>query len=222
MVGESVTYDVAIKVMGLAIEVGVLADLIKHDPEGVDWFREDLATVNQVLQRNGIEAHPEPESLCPIQMNGIGSFPYSFIHYLRRAYALMRAGKKVTPVSGEEPSPEDDEIIEEITMLMDSHLLCHSDVEGFYVPIQFSEPIIDEELTGGMLGSSQKLLKELVEVAPLIDITLEDGRLSDAQLAALDPETDEGHRFETERIVWLTLFEAATASVEQKTAIMFT
>lgn len=155
-------------------------------------------------------------------MSGIGSFPYSFIHYLRRAYALMRAGREVIPVSGGRLSPEDDQVVEEITMLMDSHLLCHSDAEGFYVPIQFSVPIIDEELTGGMLGSSQNLLKELVQVAPMIDIALEDGQLSNAQLAALAPETDEGHRFETERIVWLTLFEAASASVEHRTAIMFT
>lgn len=208
--------------MGLAIEVGALADLIKHDPEGADWFREDLATVNQILQRNGIDTHSEPDQLPTIRRNGIGSFPYSFIHYLRRAYALMRAGREVTPVSGERPSPGDDQVVEEITMLMDSHLLCHSDAEGFYVPVQFFDPIVDDELTGGMLGSSQQLLKEVVEVAHLIDITLEDGRLSDAQLSALDPETDKGHSFETERIVWLALFEAATASVAHKTAIMFT
>ena len=200
--------------MGLAIEVGVLADLVEHDPEGAAWFREELATMNLVLQRNGIESHREPESLLPIEMNGVDSFPYSFVHYLRRAYALKRSGQEVTPMSDPEMSREDSGVVESITMLMDSHLLCHSDAEGLYVPIHFSRPIMDEEITGGMLLES-RLLEELVEVAPLIDVSLEAGRLTDVQLALLVPAANEGHRFERERTVWLALFEVATPALNK-------
>ena len=207
--------------MGLAVEVGALADLISHDPGGAEWLREQLAAANRVLEREGFATHAEPEKLAPIPMPGMGGFPYSFLHYLRRAYALMRLGRQVSPVSGDDLTSADEQIIEEVTMQMDSHLLCHSDVEGLYVPVEFMDPIIDDQLAGATLGSSQKLRKELVEVASSIDINLEEDQLGPEQLAQLDDEANEGHRFETERVVWLTLFEAAAASIEHKTAILF-
>ncbi|KIG17747.1 hypothetical protein DB30_02780 [Enhygromyxa salina] len=207
--------------MGLAIGVGVLADLIIHDAEGADWMRTSIEGVNQALEANELPQHDEPESFAtPLHelCHGCTSFPYSFLHYLRRAYAHMREGQPVP--DDNEMRPEHDSVIEDAAMMMDSHLLCHSDAEGHYVPIDFSDVIFDDELVGGMLGSSQALLRELIEVAPHIDVTLEGGRPTPACEAQLRVIEDSG-RLWRERLVWYTLFEAATISIEHRTLIVF-
>ncbi|HEY2308559.1 MAG TPA: hypothetical protein VGI05_22025 [Streptosporangiaceae bacterium] len=40
------------------------------------------------------------------------------------------------------------------------HLIHHSDCEGYYVPVDFGQVIVDERLAGGYLGSSVRLLAE--------------------------------------------------------------
>jgi hypothetical protein len=53
-----------------------------------------------------------------------------------------------------------------------SHLLCHT-CEGFFVPVDFhGPPIFDTEdtLEGGWLGSSYRLMDELLEMSPALDI----------------------------------------------------
>lgn len=207
--------------MGLTIDIGVLADALQNAPEGADSIREEMDSLNSILEQNGFPAHKEPESIPEIQMGGCLSFPYSFLHYLRRAYACFCEGRPLAPVLGDDLTPEDDQLIDAVTVKMGSHLLWHSDCEGYYVPIDFAQPIIDDELPGGMLGSSQRLLSELVEVAPSIEIPLDNEQLSEEQAALLDPEKDENHRFSIERLVWLTLFQAAEASVKHRTAIVF-
>ena len=42
--------------MGLAVEVGMLADLMVHDTEGAEWLRESFAKVNEVLAENNLPA----------------------------------------------------------------------------------------------------------------------------------------------------------------------
>ena len=79
--------------MGLAIGVGVLADLIENDPEGADWLRDSIESMNGVLGREGFSQHVEPEKVPPAGFSSIGSFPYSFLHYLRRAYCCVLEGQ---------------------------------------------------------------------------------------------------------------------------------
>lgn len=207
--------------MGLAVGVGVLADLIIHDSEGAEWTRRSLASLNVVLQRNGLPEHHEPERFDkPLfeRMHSCTSFPYSFIHYLRRAFAHVREGLPVP--DDDELRPEHDSVVEDASTMFDSHLLCHSDCEGVYVPIEIGDPIFDDEVPGTMLGSSQALLRELIEVAPHIGITLENDRPTPASEAALR-EASDGSAFWRERLVWYTLFEAATLSIEHNTLIVF-
>ena len=217
--------------MGLAIGVGVLADLIIHDPEGADWTRRSLAGLNAALQRAGLPEHHEPERFVRAphtSMRSCTSFPYSFLHYLRRAFAHVREG---LPVPDDDTlRPEHDQVVEDASTMFDSHLLCHSDAEGFYVPIdlssrpgnraEFAEPIFDDDVPGGMLGSSHALLRELIEVAPHIGVTLDNARPTPACEAALQAIEDSGPLWR-ERLVWYTLFEAATISVEYNTLIVF-
>lgn len=211
--------------MGLALVTNFLADQLVGDPEGAEWFEKRLAVVNELLAAEGLPAHTESRVAGAGEKRAhVSGFPYSFLHCLRRAFARMREGLPVIPVNeGDEPS--EDPAIENAASNFDSHLLCHSDCEGFYVPIAFSDVIFDHGdrgLPGGLLGSSQGLLAELVEVAPSLGIDLQAGVLSDAQAGALAPAEDhDAHPFWRERMVWLALYENARASVANKTMIVF-
>ena len=205
--------------MGLAIGSGEYAYAINEDPEDAEWIEEDLSIINAALKDNGIEVHSEPKVLPEVSMSCIESFPYSFLHYLRRIYALNELGKEVTPTSGE-LTEIDDSIIEEATEMMSSHLLCHSDAEGYYVPIEFDDVIFNDELLGGILGSSQKLYKEIIKIAGLINIDVNDGAISE-ETNNLLAEADENHPYYIERVVWFTLYQHVKNSIENKTIISF-
>jgi hypothetical protein len=130
------------------------------------------------------------------------------------------------PTGEEGLTNEDENVIEDAGSMLSSHLLCHSDAEGFYVPVSFSEPLFDVDdigIPGGMLGSSYALLDELREVAPAIDIDLKDGELTDGEADRLyEVGCDDAHPWTREYVVFLALWEAAKASIAHKTAIVFT
>ncbi len=104
---------------------------------------------------------------------------------------------------------------------MDSHLICHSDCEGYYVPVDFPDPLYDDTdaLVGGIVGSSQAAMRELVQVAPLLNIRLRNGALSNAQAKEIADE--DGGPLYIERQVWLQLYEAFRLSIEHGTAVKF-
>ena len=213
--------------MGLAVCVGMLAELLEDDPEGAEAFEEDLAEANRVLAAAGLPQHAEPRG--PLELDSrasIDGFPYSFIHYLRRAYAhrVTTPGWMATPLP-EDTDPTEDETLEDVASTFESHLLCHSDAEGFYVPVDFEEVIFAEEdeadLPGGMLGSSYRLLEELVLVAPALGIALTDGELSDEEAARLGDGMGEDEGLYREIESWLLLYESARLSIAHKTAIVF-
>lgn len=213
--------------MGLALSVGELAWHLgpDGDPEGLEWLREELKHLNALLWRRGLPEHHEPEVLPKIDRRGaLHSFPYSYTHHLRRAVAYARrAPEKFATIDRQQEPSEDPHIDRELSVWMDSHLICHSDCEGFYVPIDFPEPLYaddDEELTGVILGSSQRLLAELIQAAPLLEITVDvTGTLSDAEAVILRDENS--HRYGLERQVWFAFFEAARASVQYNSVISF-
>jgi hypothetical protein len=108
-------------------------------------------------------------------------------------------------------------------MRMRSHLLCHSDAEGFYFPIDFDDVIFDEDgsLPGGMLGSTQRLMQELITLAPYLGIKLQNGELSDSAAARLNEGSEAAGPLWIEKCVWLSIFEAARLSLKHKAAIWF-
>lgn len=227
--------------MGLAVCVGMLAELLEDDPESAEGFEEELAEVNRVLAAAGLPQHTEPRE--PMEFDSrasIDGFPYSFIHYLRRAYAhrLLSPDWVATPLA-DDVDPTADPKIQALLDGSESHLLCHSDAEGFYVPVDFDEVLFDGDggdeeevegdadieepagLPGGMLGSSQRLLEELVFVAPALGIRLDDGRLSDEEAERIDALIDEDDGLYREYVSWLLLYESARLSIEHRTAIVF-
>lgn len=212
--------------MGLAIVTGHLADLVRiGETEGVAYFEATLATVNRLLAAEGLPAHVEPRTEPPASRCSVGSFPYSTLHYLRRAYAHRADDPEwvATPLAdGEDPTTDD--VLEEQASMLDSHLLCHSDCEGWYVPVGFGEVIFDEgnELPGGMLGSTQRLREELAQVAPALDISLDaNDQLSDAEAARLDEIAGGDHPLWRELTAWFALWEATRISLASRCAIVF-
>jgi len=215
--------------MSLAVSVGQLAFLRIHDPEEVEHFRERLRAVNRVLEANGLPPHSEPEVLPKIKDRvTIGSIPYDWLHHLRRAVAYaMRPGKRFQPLrNGEEPS--EDPVYDRVLGSSESHIICHSDCEGFYVPIDFPKPLYDKlrdddpgVIVGGILGSSPGGLRELVLAAPLLDIRLKNGRLSREQARAICKEPEGAHPHWVARQSWLFIYQGLHQSVEFGAAAVF-
>ncbi len=192
--------------MGLTLSVGVLAEqMAVEDEEAVKHFHEEFAKVNRALRASGLPEHHEPEDLGaadPLEMDMYG---YVGLHYLRRIAAHLAAGNPVPP-PGDKDAAEDpvlkryyaslDErptaprrglfrrrVEEQVLAPEFEHLINHSDAEGFYVPIEFERVIVDTwgmGLTGGMLGSTQKLLKECEALARALGVPLD-----------LDPDSEE-------------------------------
>ncbi len=207
--------------MGLALNVGYLADMKLHDTEGYDWAKQALARVVTVLKDNQCPIWEEPEVFSASLRPHLSSFPYSWIHFLRRAYAWQNEHPGVeVPPSAREISEDDDRLIETVALDFRSHLLCHSDAEGYYVPVDFEEPIFDDRVPGSMLGSSFALKRELAKIAPLLEINLESDALPDTEAARIYAIEDD-HPFFRENTVFLSLWEVTRVSLEQKSAIVF-
>jgi hypothetical protein len=211
--------------MGLGVSVGALAWLKTADAEGYEWHSRQLAIVNTVLLAHNLALHHEPDELPVLQSRAtLDGFPYSFLHYLRRVYANVSQNPNWVPIEvTDDADPVDDPAIDyELSVRMISHLVCHSDAEGYYVPVDFADVLYDDQLAGGMLGSTQTLMRELASIAPTLGITLTaSGELADAEAERINNVTDDDGPWYRELTVWLTLYEACRLSIQHKTAISF-
>ncbi|MFE0459979.1 hypothetical protein ACFW1A_12100 [Kitasatospora sp. NPDC058965] len=203
--------------MGLSISVGIL---------GTPGLRDDAEVLHRALETAGV-AWREPAAPDNGADGFYAGFPYSYLSKLRRVYVLHRVGEPVTGVRGvdEEQFEDEMELVDEETYLFDSHLLCHSDCEGYYIPTDFTDPLFlptgSGVSGGGMVGSSGGLLAELQGFAAAIGVRLAaDGTLDPAEsarLAAL-PADDP---FEPEIFAWHQLYQACRASLADGRAIVF-
>ncbi|MEM8532619.1 MAG: hypothetical protein AAGF95_17375 [Chloroflexota bacterium] len=210
--------------MGLGISVGILADLIMNDAEAAAWVREDLKIVNRYLTETGLPAHVEPEQLPPLDWRTKDRFfSYSPLHHLRRVYArtLEDPDWELIPVA-EGEDPVNDSAVEDELYMFRSHLLCHSDAEGYYVPIDFTELLSGDDIPGGFIGSSHRLRDELIVAARPLKITLVDGTLGDAEIRRIEAIIARKELFYREHLAWLALFEATRLSIQHKSMIAFT
>ncbi len=208
--------------MGLAISVGCLAEVLAEDPEFVEEIQQDFETMNASLRALGLPVHSEPETLPSLDSRvPIDSFPYSFLHHLRRVYAHVVDKPGVTPPAlGEGEDPSEDEVVDRVGSAA-HHILWHSDAEGYYLPIDFAHVINSDDLPGGGFGSTNRLLYELVLVAPALGIQLQGSSLSDAEAERIAQVIESEGAANIELIVWIALFEAARLSLEHRTAIQF-
>jgi hypothetical protein len=224
--------------MGLCVTVGILAELNENDPEGAEHVRSDFDLINDILRQHGLPNHEEPMSLPSLSdRSGVTGFPYSFLHHLRRFYARWIAQTEqpfvrrlyakwigqsfqTPPPVGDSEDPANDYVLKRIASPR-HHLLWHADCEGYYVPIDFPKVLEDQRLDSGGVGSSLRLLDELIVVAAPLGIMLHDRQLNDEEAHVIAEEDEARGPYWIERLVWLNLFEAARRSIEHRAAIHF-
>lgn len=204
--------------MGLSISCGVLLDALDYDREYYEYLKGELEKINIILEHNHLNKFIEPEKIDEEYNSNLDGFPYSYLHYLRRVYALYKRDEKI--ISIKELTDSDFNIIDDESSMFDSHLLCHSDCEGYYLPVDFEEVIFDESAVGGMIGSSYRLLDEIMPLAELIDIKLDSSKITKQSYDDIVNDMDE-HPFYRERLVWLTLYEACNYSIKNRCLINF-
>lgn len=210
--------------MGLGIDVGNLAFSIKHNyADGIAVLREHFNAINAHLRREGLPEHHEPEVLPELHSRAEAMhFQYFNLPYLRRIYAHAHQDPEwiATPVppGGD---PRDKAVEDELCVFMTSHLICHSDSDGYYVPVDFPYMLYSDDLPAHILGSSYRLQEELQVAARPLGITLDNGRLSDQEAARINALARADGPFVREYGIWLALFEAARLSITHGTAIKF-
>lgn len=207
--------------MGLGISVGMLCDQARNDPEGFKIHRGDFDRLTHALAEAGIEWR-EPDVIHESgEHDYSGGFPYSYLAHLRRAFTLTQLGETVSAastVSDEHYKRDQVKVADEMTMFS-SHLLCHADYAGYYIPVDFPDPLflpdVPDAEGAGMVGSTQQLLQELVSFAPAIGIRL------DVMGTPEQTQAPDGDPFDAEKYAWLQLYGACRASIESGHAIVF-
>jgi hypothetical protein len=210
--------------MSLFVSVVYPRDVLRWSPEA-SAFRREFETINRLL----VKEHLEP--LDPNTISNRASaprfhaiFPASAFYELCEFYACIASNLGFTlPYTPEQAQTLASEV-EDIATSLTNHLICHSDHDGYYLPREFDELIFDSsrQVTGEFLGSSPRLLKQLSELAPHLQIQLENGQLTDAELERIKtpPHVTE-NMFATLQMVWLALFECARVSVETGAWVVF-
>lgn len=148
-----------------------LVDVLCHTPDNP--FAEELAQYNKVLTEAGLPPVPVYQYMPGLSgdVAPVAGFDYDALHFLRRAYLLQVCGLPVTPV--DDLGGDYEQLLEMFeSTAQQSHLVWHYDHAGAYVPVDFPNPLANDELLagGGPLGSSQALLRELEFVAQIIGI----------------------------------------------------
>ncbi len=230
--------------MGLALEVGMLADLRENDSEGYENYLNQFNVLNEYLANVGLPAHREPE-ICDVW--SCDMYGYSGLHYLRRIAAHL-------DLTGKLPPPGDKESSHDITLqnyykkaenkksgflakllptsskyrFSFNHLILHSDSDGFYLPIEFEEVLYPDSklgIAGGMIGSSIKLLQECERLATELEIPSNIDENSDELLEATDMQGKSSvkwQKYGVESFTSVHLIKACKKSVETGAAIVFT
>jgi hypothetical protein len=226
--------------MGGGVVVGILADA---DEEAQTDYLAQFEAINEILQSNGLSRHVEPG---PDEMDWNEVFSCGLssgeIHYLRRI-AAHRALGKPTPSPGNRESYKDPTLAEYFERfqarenLRYQHLIMHSDVDGYYIPVDFERPIATPPF--GWLGSTQQLQAECADLASALDVPIsmhhESDKLSKAVFAQERPKGEFLRRFWPSRAaqtaIWkkyavethvcLCLLAACRISLQAKAAIEF-
>ncbi|VTT96893.1 Uncharacterized protein OS=Kitasatospora cheerisanensis KCTC 2395 GN=KCH_17260 PE=4 SV=1 [Gemmataceae bacterium] len=216
--------------MGLTVSVGVYTDDLDADVR--EQYLTDFRLINRILKAAGLSAHKEKPSAEDLRWNvGMG---YSRLHFLRRfAASVAVTGRVPTPLRRNATATTSPEIraycsrvVRPSSRLFD-HLMCHSDAEGYYVPIDFPSVLNADQavpLTGGYLGSSVRLRDECRMLADHLELPDADFDLDDdGEWKRLKIATHGAvwHRYPIEAFACAALRSACTRSIELKAAIVF-
>ena len=237
--------------MGLAVTVGVLADLLAHDAEGTALVEGELKAVNAALREAGYRAHKEPRKTDPWSADGYG---FSGLHALREVAALLAENQSLPrdkTITGRETRAAERHFAEILERVLDApkpgflgrlfggaepklpayaHVAFHSDSQGYYVPIDFKVPIVPGEMEENSkhlwpLGSSQRLFEETSRIARALEVPdemeFEDPGLQRWLEGVDDPPEVPWQAQPIAAYTCLMLREAARRSVATKAAVHF-
>lgn len=187
-----------------------------------NFIQGDFIYINEALQSHGLPLYTEPPASV---VKGV-DFPevtwsYSTIHYLR--YIAAKFIEDPTWIADESSSQKykiPAKLRDKIYQERRSHLICHSDFDGYYVPIDF-ETVIFDQRSGGWLGSSVRLRKELEELAEKLKIDLGEYTPNLSRLLALREQELKEDILKHQKWTLLCLYNIATASVRYSSAIYF-
>ncbi|NND41480.1 MAG: hypothetical protein HKO04_05315 [Silicimonas sp.] len=238
--------------MGLGLTVGILADLDRNDAEGAEWVRDELSATNDALRHNNLPTHEEPTDCEVWSVDGYG---YSGLHALREVAGRVWAGKPVPRdalLDGSD-TPYNEALFEaalpELTNgaakglfarlfgksrakhLPFLHLVCHSDAQGYYVPVDFAFPVMPVEMDDDTahlwpLGSAPALAREITELSGILeipaDLTAASQTMQDAmEKPDADPDLPLWRAQPIATYSALILREACAASARTGAAISF-
>jgi len=230
--------------MGLDLEVGIVADLKRHDAEGYQHFREEFERLNRFLVDAGLEPHREPEDLPEERLFSCQMWGYSGLHHLRRIAAHLALGRPIPePINGD---ASNDPIVAKYYALVTGshgfltrllrrkqaelqfqHLMLHSDAEGYYLPQDFSSVLFPPEqmkIAGAMVGSVTKLLEECRQLAAIMKIPTDLDHESDEMWSAADQRDHSDtswKRYGVEAFGCLRLIRGCEASLATGAALVF-
>jgi hypothetical protein len=228
--------------MGLSLEVGMLADLKESDNEGFLYYQGQFDKVNQALSEAGLPAHHEPTDLPQNQIFFCDMWGYSGIHHLSRIAAYIALGKEL-PGPGDINSSKDPVVKiyfkksvgtfwsiligRKEKKLSFEHLMKHSDAEGYYIPVDFSDVIFTRnklKIAGWMIGSTQRLYEECKKLAGYLELPLDLHHESDGVLTAAENQGQgklKWQKYGVESFTCLCLLRACEASLKTGAAIVF-
>ncbi|WP_157522439.1 hypothetical protein [Mitsuaria sp. 7] len=188
-------------------------------------------TLSNALVAAGLAPHDEPRGLGPDGAFSCAMSGYSGLHHLRRLAAYIGEGIPVPSAGIDDPAA--DPVLEGYYDLLApefEHLLMHSDATGFYVPVKLDEVVfveeeIDEEnVLGGMIGSSVNLLEECLRLAQWLELPTDLDHESDEVWDAMGDPPAEGPKwkvFGKESFHCIRLIRACQASIRTGAAVVF-
>lgn len=205
-----------------------LVDVLCHTPDNP--FAEELAQYNNVLTAAGLPQVPVYQYMPGLsgEVAPVAGFDYDALHFLRRVYLLQVCGLPVTPV--DDLGGDYEQLLEMFeTTAQQSHLVWHYDHAGAYVPVDFPQPLSNDELLAGggpwaprrrccaswstwPLDRHRPRQPPAAPEPPRAPTELEEPAVP----APYDPSP-----FARERHVWLGLHAAATRSLAQGSMIVF-
>lgn len=155
---------------------------------GIAWMedaaraaaRADLARIDAVVRSEFGRGHVEPEISPTIGSPRRGaSFPRPWLHALRRLYARARLDGPILPLAPGNSALQDSWLVDlfemdESGVVHPSHLACHFDDFGYFVPVFLFEPVRNPAFPGGVVGSVDGLNEELVVCAKALGLDLDD------------------------------------------------
>ncbi|NER00547.1 MAG: hypothetical protein F6K30_28270 [Cyanothece sp. SIO2G6] len=178
--------------------------------------------INSVLEAHGLARYTEDFELCDKNL----TLPevvcsYKDLHCLRYLSAKIIENdfclEKISLKGKCKISPK---LRNKIYRDKKSHLICHSDFDGYYIPVDFSE-VIREPDTVGWLGSSFQLCRELTEIAKSLNFELGEYMPDLKKLSNERGEELKETTFRNQKWLLLCLYNIAKASIVHNSAIYF-